>query len=162
MEERYERYRPERPHDLRDRFLHRWLGTGRQLIDGFAGRRPGQRRPRLNLDSFGRWVGGKVDWLLEEEDGWREPWQEASPRPLSRAKRPLQAISRRSQRRKSDSSVLLAPSTSLSFDDWPDEELFRLQRQQRALGQRSPSGVKSQVLPPFFQRGLPRSSRRST
>ena len=43
MEERYERL--ERSRDPRDRRLDQWLETGRQLVDGVAGRRPGQRRP---------------------------------------------------------------------------------------------------------------------
>ena len=74
MEERYERL--ERSREPRDRRLDQWLQTGRQLVDGVAGRRPGQRRPGLDLDSVGRWVGDKVEWLLEEDDDWREPWQE--------------------------------------------------------------------------------------
>ena len=69
MEERYERL--ERSRDPRDRRLDQWLETGRQLVDGVAGRRPGQRRAGLDLDSVGRWVGDKVEWLLEEDDDWR-------------------------------------------------------------------------------------------
>jgi hypothetical protein len=76
MEERYEHL--ERSRDPRDRRLDQWLETGRQLVDGVAGRRPGQRRPGLDLDSVGRWVGDKVEWLLEEDDDWREPWQESA------------------------------------------------------------------------------------
>ena len=68
MEERYERL--ERSREPRDRRLDQWLETGRQLVDGVAGRRPGQRRPGLDLDSVGRWVGDKVEWLLEEDDDW--------------------------------------------------------------------------------------------
>mgnify|MGYP001421621138 CR=1 FL=1 len=51
MEERYEHL--ERSRDPRDRRLDQWLETGRQLVDGVAGRRPGQRRPGLDLDSVG-------------------------------------------------------------------------------------------------------------
>ena len=80
--------------DRRDRRLDTWIETGRQFVDGVSGRRPGQRRSSFDLDSVGRWVGDKVEWLLEEDDAWREPWQDTD-RPLRSGKRPLEAISRR-------------------------------------------------------------------
>ena len=151
MEERYERL--ERSRDPRDRRLDQWLETGRQLVDGVAGRRPGQRRAGLDLDSVGRWVGDKVEWLLEEDDDWREPWQD-SAEPKGRGKRPLQAISRRSRQR----SVPAAASSSP--DDWPDDDLFQVQRWQREPAQRSSSEGEPLDQPPTPRRGLPRSSRR--
>jgi len=151
MEERYERL--ERSRDPRDRRLDQWLETGRQLVDGVAGRRPGQRRPGLDLDSVGRWVGDKVEWLLEEDDDWREPWQD-SAEPKGRGKRPLQAISRRSRQR----SVPTAASSSP--DDWPEDDLFQVQRWQRDPAQRSSSEGEPLDQPPTPRRGLPRSSRR--
>ena len=81
--------------ERRERRRDVWLETGRQIVDGVSGRRPGQRRSSLDLESVGRWVGDKVDWLLEEDDDWREPWQESTPRSGRRRKRPLEAISRR-------------------------------------------------------------------
>lgn len=151
MEERYERL--ERSRDPRDRRLDQWLETGRQLVDGVAGRRPGQRRAGLDLDSVGRWVGDKVEWLLEEDDDWREPWQD-SAEPKGRGKRPLQAISRRSRQR----SVPTAASSSP--DDWPEDDLFQVQRWQREPAQRSSSEGEPLDQPPTPRRGLPRSSRR--
>ena len=151
MEERYERL--ERSRDPRDRRLDQWLETGRQLVDGVAGRRPGQRRAGLDLDSVGRWVGDKVEWLLEEDDDWREPWQD-SAEPKGRGKRPLQAISRRSRQR----SVPTAASSSP--DDWPEGDLFQVQRWQREPAQRSSSEGEPLDQPPTPRRGLPRSSRR--
>jgi hypothetical protein len=161
MEERYERL--ERSRDSRDRRLDQWLETGRQLVDGVAGRRPGQRRSGLDLDSVGRWVGDKVEWLLEDDEDWREPWQD-SAEPKGRGKRPLQAISRRSRQR----SVPTAASSSP--DDWPEDDLFQVQRWQRDPAQRSSSERSSseqsssegepQDQPPTPRRGLPRSSRR--
>ena len=151
MEERYERL--ERSREPRDRRLDQWLETGRQLVDGVAGRRPGQRRPGLDLDSVGRWVGDKVEWLLEEDDDWREPWQD-SAEPKGRGKRPLQAISRRSRQR----SVPTAASSSP--DDWPEDDLFQVQRWQREPAQRSSSEGEPLDQPPTPRRGLPRSSRR--
>jgi hypothetical protein len=72
------------------RDLDRWMSAGRQLVDGVSGARPGSRPsgrgagrgagglPRLN--DLGRWVEGKLDWILDDEDVWREPWEEAPPR----------------------------------------------------------------------------------
>ena len=114
--------------------LDRLVSAGRHLVDGVSGARPGSRPsgrgagrgadgvPRLN--ELGRWVETKLDWILDEEDSWREPWQEsqegsgrsrpgparspspspspapapltgADPRPAQTARRPLEAISRR-------------------------------------------------------------------
>ncbi len=118
--------------DPLERRLDQWLATGRQLVDGVSGARPGRRVPSgrsgasagARLDAVGRWMGDKLDWLLDEEDDWREPWeadrtagfeQPRAPRrvdraPLGRApqagsmardplttsgKQPLEAISRR-------------------------------------------------------------------
>jgi hypothetical protein len=165
MEERYERL--ERSREPRDRRLDQWLQTGRQLVDGVAGRRPGQRRPGLDLDSVGRWVGDKVEWLLEEDDDWREPWQE-SAEPMARRKQPLQAISRRSRQRSMPAAApqppppTAAPSVaeSLAPDDWPEDDLFQVQRWQRDPVQRSSPQGEPQDQPPSARRGLPRSSRR--
>ncbi|MEA5421914.1 hypothetical protein VB716_00205 [Synechococcus sp. CCY9201] len=72
--------------------LDRWVSAGRQLVDGVSGARPGSRpsgrgatpragsRPRL--DDLGRWMGDKLDWLLDDnDDDWREPWQQNDPTP---------------------------------------------------------------------------------
>ncbi|MFO7629319.1 MAG: hypothetical protein R6W06_07345 [Prochlorococcaceae cyanobacterium] len=75
------------PEPLEQR-LDRWVSTGRQLVDGVAGARPGSRAgargagrragslPRL--DGLGRWVEDRLDWFLEDDD-WRESWQEEPP-----------------------------------------------------------------------------------
>jgi hypothetical protein len=115
--------------------LERWVSAGRQLVDGVSGSRPGSRptgrRPearggaRSGFDGLGRWVEDRLDWLLDDGDDWREPWQERaqqrpavaedrrpapdsmapsaaaarSRRPLeARSRRPLEATSRRSDR----------------------------------------------------------------
>ena len=164
MEERYERL--DRSRDPRDRRLDQWLETGRQLVDGVAGRRPGQRRPGLDLDSVGRWVGDKVEWLLEEDDDWREPWQNSSEY-KARGKQPLQAISRRSRARSMPTAAfqpppIAAPSVAETSgpDEWPDDDLFQVQRWQRDPTQRSSPPREPQDQPPLARRGLPRSSRR--
>jgi len=132
-----------------ERRLDTWLETGRQLVDGVSGRRPGQRRTSLDLDSMGRWVGEKVDWLLDDDDDWREPWQEqTSPEASSRGgTRPLQAVSRR--------------RPPAADDSWPEDDSFRVQRWQRTAGldgQLDEQPVRQPMRSP--RRVLPRSSRR--
>jgi len=100
--------------------LEGWVSRGRDLVDGVSGTRPGTRPPvrpgerpgsggRSGLDGLGRWVEGRLDWLLDDREDWREPWQEGEgfpperwdttpspPDPPTRSTRaPLQAISRR-------------------------------------------------------------------
>jgi hypothetical protein len=104
----------------------------------------GPGRPRLG--ELGRWVEDKLDWILEDEDGddWREPWQEPRPARLARSRpasgpaspapgsaasgrRPLEAISRRGERRRP------------AGDDWPDDTSFSRPRWQRPLRDPSPA-----------------------
>ncbi|MEI6830843.1 MAG: hypothetical protein WCK64_13490, partial [Synechococcaceae cyanobacterium ELA445] len=61
------------------------------LVGGVAGARPGSRPGgrstvgrtggRPGLEGLGRWVENRLDWLLEEEDDWREPWQQPARPP---------------------------------------------------------------------------------
>ena len=159
--------------DRRDRRLDTWIETGRQFVDGVSGRRPGQRRSGFDLDSVGRWVGDKVEWLLDEDDNWREPWQE-SARMTRGGKRPLDAISRRSQRRFASAAPPSEPrptpqaplaqeldSPIASMEDWPEDDSFRVQRWQRTAGldgQLDEQPVRQPMRSP--RRVLPRSSRR--
>ena len=182
------RQRSQRSPDPLDRRLDRWLDTGRQLVDGVSGARPGRRSlDRLDgasrLDAMGRWVGDRIDWLLDEEDDWREvsersqSWQSARPKPAevspsverstpSRPKRPLQALSRRQP-------VLPPPVTSASSvspsgeeDVWPEDDSFRVDRWKRsanrdALADSAPSPTAaSPTSRSSSRRPLPRSSRR--
>ena len=143
--------------DHRDRRLDTWIETGRQFVDGVSGRRPGQRRSSFDLDSVGRWVGDKVEWLLEEDDAWREPWQ-GTDRPLRSSKRPLEAISRRGRQAASAPSVPAMTSPDPGpVDDWPEDDSFRVDRWQRSRSMATPA-VDAQ--PPAPKRSLPRSSRR--
>lgn len=128
--EPYPRRSRQRSDDPLDRRLDQWLETGRQFVDGVAGTRPGSRSAAgrvggrstaASIDAVGRWVGDKIDWLLDEEDDWGGSWdpprssrgmgpresrrtqftaaqdQDASavPSAVSTAKQPLEAISRR-------------------------------------------------------------------
>ncbi|WP_411868700.1 hypothetical protein [Vulcanococcus limneticus] len=77
--------------------LDQWMSAGRQLVDGVAGARPGSRpggRPaegraggRPSLEGLGRWVETRLDWLLEDDDDWREPWEPPAPRRSTLARR---------------------------------------------------------------------------
>ncbi len=154
-----------------DRRVDKWIETGRQVVDGVAGGRPGARRisssglSRSGLDKVGRWVGDKLDWFLEDEDGWFEPWESRSQSSPSSSgkKRPLDAISKRvssSLRTSVDSS----PEGNEGRDEWPDESAFRIERWKRR-DQTQPTDAES--LPandsgpiPLTRRPLPRSSRR--
>ena len=182
MEDRFDRL--DRFRDQRDRRLDQFLETGRQLVDGVSGRRPGQRpgqrRSGLDLDSVGRWVGEKVEWLLEEEDDWQEPWQEPrynrpEPAPPSRsARRPLDAISRRGRRRVSAPAPLPTPPLptqslptppvaqdfSPDQQDWPEDDSFRVQRWSRSVQAGSRQQPEAAPNPTSARRALPRSSRR--
>ena len=143
-----------------------WLETGRQIVDGVSGRRPGQRRSSLDLESVGRWVGDKVEWLLEEDDDWREPWQEPAVRSGRRGKRPLDAISRRQPHAASGQPQAQQPSASVissravdSPEEWPEDDSFRVERWQRSrTSQVDEASAPAEPSP--VRRALPRSSRR--
>ena len=159
MDERFDRTR-----GPRDRRLDHWLETGRQFVDGVSGRRPGQRKSALDLDSVGRWVGEKVDWLLEEDDEWREPWQENKSRMISSGgKRPLDAISLRGQQ----PAPAHSPRTSSNDldGDWPEDDSFRVQRWERSSDLQTSAEIPSRQVDDAGsasspRRPLPRSSRR--
>lgn len=180
---------------LEQRF-DRLVSAGRQLVDGVSGARPGSRsgaRPatrgdglRPRFDGLGRWVENKLDWILEDDEDWREPWQEtrAEPRPeprleprrepsppVSSRRRPLDAISRRTTASQPASSQpppsLSGPSMPADPSDWPDDETFMVPRWQRqASSQRSasssspPSGGAVAGDGSTPGRSLPRSTRR--
>ena len=156
---------PRRGSDPLEQRFDRLVSAGRQLVDGVSGARPGSRssgRPGLpRLDGLGRWVEDKLDWILEEEDDWREPWQEVrqEARPESRPRRrPLEAISRR----------VAAPQPPEPAE-WPSDEAFVVPRWQRGAAsapspqttQRTQSTPETPATPSASPaRALPRSTRR--
>ena len=73
-----------------ERRLDQLVTAGRQLVDGVAGTRPGGRGGRGGIDGVGRWVGERLDWLLDEGDDWREPWQERSEPAVAAARPPAE------------------------------------------------------------------------
>ena len=139
--------------------LDRLVSAGRQLVDGVSGARPGSRSGNRGegrrLDGLGRWVENKLDWILEDEDDWREPWQETRPQPSSqdRPRRRLDAISRRSA-----APLQAQPSQAREPEEWPEDDAFALPRWQRQPS----SAPQTQTQPPsqLPGRAMPRSSRR--
>ena len=92
--------RPAREAEPLEQRLDRWMQAGRQLVDGVSGGRPGSRSPhrrpearpggQRGLDGLGRWVEDRLDWLIDDGDDWREPWQEGeiARRPAAAARDP--------------------------------------------------------------------------
>jgi hypothetical protein len=182
--ERYER--PQRSDPRLDERLDRWVSAGRQLVDGVSGARPGSRgggKPRsgASLQTLGRWVEDKIDWLLEDDEQWREPWESAPQRrdvspaarpmgppevPSGSARKPLQAISRRVAPQPQRQSQ--PEPRSAAAQDWPDDDAFQLSRWRR--GEAPPSAELTSEWPSErppeppqpggARRALPRSSRR--
>ena len=176
MVDAYDNWREERPDDRLERRgprrsdfrqeprleqrLDQWVSAGRQLVDGVSGARPGSRggaRSGLRLDHLGRWVEDKLDWLLEDDEGWRESWEQpaAAAAPRRSQRQPLEALSRRR-----------APSSAAGgAEAWPDDKSFSVSRWKRSASASAPAPeapVRELRAEPPAQRGraLPRSSRR--
>ena len=179
------RERPRRGPDPLEQGFDRLVNAGRQLVDGVSGARPGSRTPargaqrggedrRPGLDRLGRWVEDKLDWILDEDEDWREPWQEpAQQQPVpgfqraeTPGRRPLEAISRRG--RPGDGGAERDPvdAQESGSEDWPDDASFSIPRWQRQPTPPQPSASQlPMVEAPDMQvsgtgRPLPRSTRR--
>ena len=179
--------RPRGGSDPLDQRVDRWVTAGRQFGEGVAGSRPGgrsaprgaERRPQLRprMDELGRWVEGRLDWLLDDGDDWREPWQEPErstpetpPQPPTSPGRPrrqgLEAVSRRG-RPGTPPSQPPGPEPRLrngngagDDGDWPDDASFSLRQWQRPEPEGSFAPPEPAATPPAEGRPLPRSSRR--
>lgn len=167
--------------------LGTWVNRGRELVDGVSGARPGSRVPnrgvergsggRGGLEGLGRWVEGRLDWLLDDREDWREPWQEGdrpptrrwedAPPASGRSRAPLEAISRRGSGARAPEPPPATPIAEASGsaggdEDWPDAEAFNVSRWRReAPAPRQ--AVNPLADPPTPQppgRPLPRSTRR--
>lgn len=187
-EDRWDSRRPRRgdsrPEPRLEQRLDQWMSAGRQLVDGVAGTRPGSRgdgRPggALRLNQVGRWVETKLDWLLEDDEAWRESWEEpdrarrqpeasrlTDSRPVqpSRPRRqPLQAISRRTAPAQASSQSPAQPVQQpdpSQLQDWPEDDSFTVNRWSRTdQPARQPSPPDQAASRPVG-RAVPRSSRR--
>ena len=156
----------QRNKDALDLRLDQWIETGRQLVDGVAGNRPGQRkfktaqRTDSSLKTVGRWVEQKIDWLLEEEDDYEEPWDMPQEQNSSKSKQPLKARSKR---------VLPTPNNAAKENriyqdnnEWPDEDNFKLSRWKRSNLINSDSNLNENQAQSNLSknRRLPRSTRK--
>jgi hypothetical protein len=152
--------------------LEQWVSRGRELVDGVSGTRPGTRSAGRGaggrLDGLGRWVEGKLDWLLDDRDDWREPWETERPAPVSdpvpaaRPRTPLEAISRRGLQRAAPPAGPVADAPPPASHDWPEEETFTVSRWRRQEPAPPPpvDPLAGPPPPPSPGRALPRSTRR--
>jgi hypothetical protein len=172
--------------------LEQWVSRGRELVDGVSGTRPGTRPAGRGaggrLDGLGRWVEGKLDWLLDDRDDWREPWETerpaipSDPAPTIRPRAPLEAISRRGVLRSPSptgrspigpastgpasngpaSTAPAADAPSPASRDWPEEDVFTVSRWRRQEPAAPPpvDPLAPPAPPPAPGRALPRSTRR--
>ena len=123
-----------------DRRMDKWIQTGKQVVDGVAGNRPGQRRAGWqdkpngpNFEKVGRWMEEKIDWFFEEDDEWldNEDSDDASiQESIINPKRPLGAISLRAPRALPP-SIEETRNTLNKSDEWPDDQSFKLNRWER-------------------------------
>ncbi len=157
-----------------DRRMDQWIQTGKQVGDGVAGNRPGQRRGgwqdkevSANFEKVGRWMEEKIDWFFEDDGYWLdnedlddEPLRES----INNTKRPLSAISLRVP--KALPAQIEGRRKNLDeFDEWPDDQSFRLnkwERKDNLITQNGPD-LKDSFLDkrtPQKRKNIPRSSRR--
>ena len=120
-----------------DRRMDKWIQTGKQVVDGVAGNRPGQRRggrqdkeTSANFEKVGRWMEEKIDWFFEDDDDWLEnedldddPLQES----IINKKRPLGAISLRAPKALPP-GIDKKRNYSNDIDEWPDDQSFKLNK----------------------------------
>ena len=157
-----------------DRRMDQWIQTGKQVVDGVAGNRPGQKRggwqdkeTSANIEKVGRWMEEKIDWFFEDDDDWfdnedldDEPFQES----LNNTKRPLTAISLRVPKALPP-QIETRINHSDELDEWPDDQSFKLnkwERKDNLIKQNGPELNDSFLdgRTPQRRKNIPRSSRR--
>ena len=123
-----------------DRRMDKWIQTGKQVVDGVAGNRPGQRRggwqdreTSANFEKVGRWMEEKIDWFFEDDDDWLDN-EDLDDAPLQESpintKRPLGAISLRAPKALPP-SIEEKRNNLHKMDEWPDDQSFKLNRWER-------------------------------
>ena len=163
----------QRSRDSLDRRMDKWIQTGKQVVDGVAGNRPGQKRTGWkdqtngpNFEKVGRWMEEKIDWFFEDDEDWLEnedsydaPFQDST----INTKRPLGAISLRAP--KALPPQIDEKRNNLNeIDEWPDDQSFKLNRWERKNNlikqneQNLNDSLQEELSP--RRRNIPRSSRR--
>ena len=130
----------QRSRDSLDRRMDNWIETGKQVVDGVAGKRPGQKRVRWqnkttapNLEKVGRWMEEKIDWFFEDDDDWLDNEyldDETRHENTVNKKRPLGAISLRAPKAL-PSRIDQERDNSNDMDEWPDEQAFKVNKWER-------------------------------
>ena len=165
----------QRSRESLDRRMDKWIQTGKQVVDGVAGNRPGQRRPSsgwqdqttgANFEKVGRWMEEKIDWFFEDEDDWldnEDSDDDSLQETIVNTKKPLRAISLRAPKALPP-QIDETRNNVQKLDEWPDEQSFQLNRWERKDNLIKENG---QDLNNSLQeerskkrRNLPRSSRR--
>jgi hypothetical protein len=154
--------------------MDQWIRTGKQVVDGVAGNRPGQRRSVWqdktngpNFEKVGRWMEDKIDWFFEDDEEWLEN-QDSDDDPLLEEsiineKKPLGAISLRAP--KALPARIEEKRNNLNeIDEWPDDQSFKLNRWERKnnLIKQNEHNVNEPLQDERStrKRNIPRSSRR--
>ena len=156
-----------------DRRMDKWIQTGKQVVDGVSGNRPGQKKGRFqqkmtspDFEKVGRWMEEKIDWFFEDDDDWLEHEDSDDAviqESIINTKRPLGAISLRAP--KALPARIEDKRNNLNeMEEWPDQESFKLSRWER---KNNLIKQNEQNLNDSFQderstkrRNIPRSSRR--
>ena len=163
-----------RSRDTFDRRMDKWIETGKQVVDGVAGNRPGQKRGRWqdktttqNFEKVGRWMEKKIDWFFEDDEDWLDN-EDIDDDLLQEnninTKRPLGAISLRAP--KALPPRIDKKRNNLNeIDEWPDDQSFKLNKWERKdnLIQQNAPDLNDSFLDertPQRRKNIPRSSRR--
>ena len=156
-----------------DRRMDNWIQTGKQVVDGVAGNRPGQRRVGWqdkmtgpNFEKVGRWMEEKIDWFFEDDEDWldnEDIGDEMPQESIINTKRPLGAISLRAPKALPP-RIEESRNDSDELDEWPDAQSFKLNNWERKdnLNKRNEKDV-NEAFPDERtpqRRNIPRSSRR--
>tara|TARA_B100000579_G_scaffold147040_1_gene119325 strand:+ start:6450 stop:6974 length:525 start_codon:yes stop_codon:yes gene_type:complete len=127
----------QRSRDSLDRRVDQWINTGKQVVDGVAGNRPGQRRAgwqdkanRQSFEKVGRWMEEKIDWFFEDDDDWLDHEDLDSRESIINTKRPLGAISLRAPKAL-PSRIEEKIDDVNGMEEWPDDKTFKLNRWER-------------------------------
>ena len=156
-----------------DRRMDQWIRTGKQVVDGVAGNRPGQRRSVWqdktngpNFEKVGRWMEDKIDWFFEDDEEWLDDEElddDLFQESIKNVKRPLGAISLRAP--KALPQLIDKQTTNPNeMDEWPDDQSFKINRWERKnnLIKQNEQDLKNsyQEEGSKKRRNIPRSSRR--